>query len=60
MTIALYDKRAGGCKMQNPTGGIQVRQNVDMIVDDATLYHSNTFDPDPDLLMAQVHRDMSI
>eukprot|EP00957_Ditylum_brightwellii_P091410 6959869-Ditylum_brightwellii.AAC.1 len=31
-----------------------------MIVDDVTLSHSNTFDTDADLLIAQMHRDLSI
>eukprot|EP00957_Ditylum_brightwellii_P170200 12956313-Ditylum_brightwellii.AAC.1 len=39
---------------------ITVRRNVDMIVDNATLNHTNTFDTDADLLQAQIQCNLSI
>eukprot|EP00978_Attheya_sp_CCMP212_P006432 scaffold14672_cov61-Attheya_sp.AAC.5 len=37
--IILYNKKAHGCKMQDPTGNITWKRAIDMFVDDSYLFH---------------------
>eukprot|EP00957_Ditylum_brightwellii_P041836 3168902-Ditylum_brightwellii.AAC.1 len=60
MLTTLYNKTVGGSNTRNHTNKITVCRNMDMIVDDATLNHTNTFDMDADLLQTQTHRVISI
>eukprot|EP00957_Ditylum_brightwellii_P059387 4509042-Ditylum_brightwellii.AAC.1 len=43
-------KGKSGSIMTRPTNTMTLRRNVDMIADDVTLSHTNTFDTDPNLL----------
>eukprot|EP00957_Ditylum_brightwellii_P024991 1890248-Ditylum_brightwellii.AAC.1 len=60
LLTSLYNSYAGGSIMISPTNNMMFCKTVDIIVDDATLSHKNTFDTDPDLLQAQAHCDLSI
>eukprot|EP00957_Ditylum_brightwellii_P043823 3323217-Ditylum_brightwellii.AAC.1 len=48
MITTLYSEKTKGSKMQNPRGTITISRDVDMIVDDATLNHTDEFNTSPE------------